>query len=48
MRVENSVDPVKLAYMHRSRKFCQSGSSFDNVFFFLVYERREDPNATTQ
>ena len=28
--------------MRRSRKFCQRGSNF----FFLVDERREDPNTT--
>ena len=33
--------------MHGSRKFCQSGSKFDNVFFFfLVDEGIEDPNIT--
>ena len=37
--------------MRRSRKFCQRGSNFDNVFFFycfffLVDEVREDPNIT--
>ena len=31
--------------MRGSRKFCQSGSNFDNVFF-LVDEGREDPNTT--
>ena len=30
--------------MRGSRKFCQRGSSFDNVFF--VEEGREDPNTT--
>ena len=32
--------------MRGSRKFFQSGSNFDNVFFssFLVDEEREDPN----
>ena len=35
--------------MRRSRKFCQRGSKFDNVFFlfcfvFLVVEGIEDPN----
>ena len=30
--------------MRGSRKFCQRGSNFDNVF--LVDEGREDPNAT--
>ena len=41
--------------MHRSRKFCQSGSNFEVFFFkfcfcfvvvFFVDEGREDPNAT--
>ena len=30
--------------MHGSKKFCQRGSKFDNVFFF--YEGIEDPNVT--
>ena len=30
--------------MRRSRKFCQRGSNFDNVFFFFqVDDGREDP-----
>ena len=34
--------------MRGSRKFCQRGSNFDNVFFFLslVDERKRDPNTT--
>ena len=34
--------------MRGSRKFCQWGSKFDNVFlvFFLVDEGIEDPNVT--
>ena len=35
--------------MSGSRKFCQRGSNFDNVFFFfffLVDEGREDPSTT--
>ena len=36
--------------MRRSRKFCQRGSTFDNVFFmgffFLVDEGIEDPITT--
>ena len=32
--------------MRRSRKFCQKGSNFDNVFFFLVDEEREDSHTT--
>ena len=31
--------------MQGSRKFCQRGSKFDNVFFFLD-EGIEDPNIT--
>ena len=31
--------------LHESRKFCQRGSDFDNVFF-LVDEGRDDPNTT--
>ena len=34
----------KVCSMRGSRKFCQSGSNFDNVF--LVYEGREDPSTT--
>ena len=26
--------------------FCQRGSNFDDVCYFLVYEGREDPNTT--
>ena len=36
-------------YMSGSRKFCQRGPNFDNVFFsflFLVDERREYPKTT--
>ena len=29
-----------------SRKFCQRGSNFDVVFFFIVDEGWEDPNTT--
>ena len=35
--------------MRGSRKFCQRGSKFDNVFYsisFYVDEGREDPNTT--
>ena len=37
--------------MRGSRKFCQRGSNFENVFFlfcfsFLVDKGREDPNTT--
>ena len=36
--------------MHGSRKYCQSKSNFDKVFFFfsfsLVDEGRDDPNTT--
>ena len=34
--------------MRRSRKFCQRGSNYDNVFFvvFLVYEGRADHKNT--
>ena len=32
--------------MPGSRKFGQRGSNFDNVLFFLVDERKEDPNTT--
>ena len=45
-----------MVLMRGSRKFCQRGSNFDNVFFFiyffflggrgLVYEEREDPSTT--
>ena len=41
-------------FMRRSRKFCQRGSNFDNVFFFFFFffggggvdKGREDPNTT--
>ena len=39
-----------MQHQNQSRKFCQRGSNFDNVFFFyhyykyLVDEGREDPN----
>ena len=37
--------------MREFRKFCQRGSNYDNVFFFvfffgLVDKGREDPNTT--
>ena len=35
--------------MRGSRKFCQRGSNFDNVFCFVVFlvdEEREDPSTT--
>ena len=34
--------------MRGSRKFCQRGSNFDNVFFCCFYfnEGRKDPNKT--
>ena len=35
-------------YLRGSRKICQMGSNFDNVFifYFLVDEGREDPSTT--
>ena len=39
------VDDLIYSTMHGSRKFCKTGSNFDNVFFvclFLVDEGRED------
>ena len=35
-----------LNHMRGSRKFCQRGSNFYNVFLFLVYEGMEDQNIT--
>ena len=36
---------TSLRILRRSRKFCQRGSDFDNVFF-SVDEGRDDPNTT--
>ena len=36
---------TSLRILHGSRKFCQRGSYFVNVFF-LVNEGRDDPNTT--
>ena len=37
---------VSFYVMRGSRKFCQSGSNFDGLGFFLVDGGREDPNST--
>ena len=37
---------VKKVYMRGSRKFCQRGSNFDNVFYFKFDEGRKGPNNT--
>ena len=39
---------ASMFHMRGSRKFCQRGSNFDNVFcfIFLVDEGREDPSTT--
>ena len=39
------LNKLNLHVMHGSRKFCQSGSNFGNVFF-LVDEGWVDPNST--
>ena len=38
------LNKLNLLVMHGSRKFCQRGSNFDNVF--LVDEGWVDPNST--
>ena len=38
-----------MQHMPGSRKFCQRGSNFDNVFFLFVFQvddGEEDPNTT--
>ena len=45
MHVLNGVSVLR-GNMRGSRKFCQRGSTFDNIGFFLVTEGKEDPNTT--
>ena len=42
----NSTINKAVECMRGSREFCQRGSNFDNVYYFLVDEGREDPNTT--